>query len=119
MGSRLIPQFQPARYSAIDWLFRKDRTASGGGVFIAIRNDLTAIEETRFEVVDCEIVTASLQFSRTKKLYISSFYNPSSTDPRPLELLDDDLSNLYNHSKFPQLILCGDFNCCGIDWPNL
>ena len=111
--------------SSIFWdkykMFRKDRTASGGGVFIATRNDLTALREPRFDVGDClnQIVTASLQFSRTKKLYIASFCNPSATDPGPLELLDEYLSKLYNHSKFPQLTLGGYFNCIGINWPNL
>ena len=100
-------------------VFRKDRTSSGGGVFIAIRNDLAAVQEPRFDVQGCEIITASLQFSKTKKIYLSSFYNPSATDLVPLGLLDDHLSKLYSHSKFPQLILCGDFNCGGVDWPNL
>ena len=42
-------------------VFRKDRTATGGGVFIAIRRDLTAVEEPRFDVQGCEI-TVSIQF---------------------------------------------------------
>lgn len=76
--------------------FRKDRSNSCGSVFIAINNSITAFEEPHLDVQDCKIVTASIQFSRTKKLYISCFYNLSPTDVCTLKLLDDYLSNLYN-----------------------
>lgn len=100
-------------------VFRKDRSCSGGGDFNAIIKSTTAFEEPHLDVQDGEIVTASIQFSRTKKLYISCFYNPSPTDVSALELLDDYLSKLYNQSQSPKLVLDGNFNCRHVDWSTL
>ena len=100
-------------------IFRKDRTLNGGGVFIAIRNDLAAVHEHRLDSDQCEIITVSLQFPRTKKLLISSYYRPPSSDANSLEVLDDFLCNVYHSAKPPQLIIAGDYNCGGIDWHNL
>ena len=98
-------------------VFRKDRSCHGGGVFIAINNSITSFCEPQLDIQDCEIITASIQCTRTKKLYISSF--PSSSDVSLLDLLDDFLSRLYRRSRCPQLILGGDFNCGGINWTTL
>ena len=100
-------------------IFRKDRTLNGGGVFIAIRNDLAAVHEHRLDSDQCEIITVSLQFPRTKKLLISSYYRPPSSDANSLEVPDDFLCNVYHSAKPPQLIIASDYNCGGIDWHNL
>ena len=105
----------PDRYE----VFRKDRSCHGGGVFISINNSIISFCEPNLDVQDCEIITASIQFTRTKKLYMSNFYNPSSSDISSLNLLDDFLSKLYSRSQCPQLILGGDFNCGGVDWSTL
>ena len=41
-------------------MYRKDRTLTGEGVFIAMRNDLAAVHEHRLDVDQCEIITVSL-----------------------------------------------------------
>ena len=40
-------------------IFRKDRSSSGGWVFIAVRNDLVAVEERRHDVKASEVITVS------------------------------------------------------------
>ena len=67
-----------------------------------ISNNLTAVEEPRFDFQGCEINTVvSIQFSKTKKLFISSFYNPSAADPLPLHQLDECLgSGILNLSNW-------------------
>ena len=57
-------------------VFRKGRSCHGGGVFIAINNSIISFCEPHLDVQDCEIITASIQFTTSKKLYISSFCNP-------------------------------------------
>lgn len=41
-------------------IFREDRSSSGGGVFIAVRNDLVAVEGKRFDVEGSEVITVSV-----------------------------------------------------------
>lgn len=100
-------------------VFRKDRTVSGGGVFVAIRNDLIAVEECNLDVEGCEIIWVSLQFPKTKKLYVASYYRPPSSCTDQLDLLDDSLGKIFSRTNFPLVVLCGDFNCGGINWPDL
>ena len=88
----------------------------GGGVFIAVRNDIIAIEETRSDEQNCEIITVSIKFARSKTLLISSFYRPPASDANALDLLDDVQSKIYSYPRSPLVILAGDFNYGGIDW---
>ena len=76
---------------------RKDRRLTGGGVFIAVRNDLAAVQEHRLDVGQCEIITVSLKFPRTKKLLISNYYRPPSSDTNSLEILDNSNSNFIDY----------------------
>ena len=86
---------------------------------MAVRNDLAAVEERRLDV-DSEIITTSLQIQKRKKLYVSSFYRPSTQDRESLDQLDDSLSKLFNtRSNYPNLVLGGDFNCGNIDRSSL
>ena len=41
-------------------IFCKDRSSSGGGVFIAVRNDLVAVEGKRFDVEGYEVISVSV-----------------------------------------------------------
>ena len=98
-------------------IFHKDRSSSGGGVFMAVRNDLVVLEERRLDVKGSEVITVSVQFDKTKKLYFTSYYRPPTQDRCSLDPWDDVLGKLCNiRSGYPHTILCGDFNCCAIDW---
>lgn len=97
-------------------IYRKDRSLSGGGVFIAVRKSLIALEESLFDTNGCEIIGVSIQLASLKKLFTASYYTPPSGHPLSLHLLDDFLSKLFSSASFPRLILGGDFNCSGIDW---
>ena len=41
-------------------IFRKDRSSSGGGVLIAVRNDLVALEGKGFDVEGSEVIRVSV-----------------------------------------------------------
>ena len=76
-------------------IFRKDQSLFGGGIFIAVRNDLIAVEEGRLDV-DSEIITVSVQFEKSKKFFVSSYYRPPSADRDTLDLLNDAIGKLFN-----------------------
>ena len=95
------------------YVFQNDRGTLGGGVFIAVQNNISAVECVDF-ITGCEIEYAKITLKSKKTLYIGSFYMPH----RKLSDLDqlESSLNLLNGSKPKQLILCGDFNCPDIDW---
>ena len=88
-----IPTYSlfPSTYN----IFRKDRTVHGGGVFIGVRNDIIAAEQVRLDVHECEIITVSIKFAKSKTLLLSSYYCPPAPDTNALDLLDDILSRIY------------------------
>lgn len=60
-------------------IFRKDRSSSEGGVFIAVRNDLVAVKVRRLGVKGFEVVTVCL-LTKQRNSNFNSFYRP----PTPL-----------------------------------
>ena len=87
----------------------------GGGVFLAINVDMTAIEQPEL-VTNCETTWAKLKLKSNKDLYIGSFYMPHRNS-NDLEQLNQSLSML-NRNGQKNVILGGDFNCPDIDWDN-
>ena len=110
-----IPSYSifPSSYSVL----RKDRNAFGGGVFHAIKSDLACIEESNFNVDDCEVLWSSLRIANRKTLYISSFYRPPNSPSEILDHLSDSLNNVFTSvPNHPNIIMGGDFNLGDIDW---
>ena len=97
-------------------IYRRDRETGqrGGGVFIAINNDLIS---TRFQHAEtkCEIVWARVEISSYKSLFISSYYRPNAQDAESLAQLDESLARL---PKNCHIWLAGDMNLPGIQWPS-
>ena len=57
-------------------MFRNDRDSKGGGVFLCVHTDITAIEQQHL-VSDCESIWAKLNLKSNKDMYIGSFYMPN------------------------------------------
>ena len=75
----------PANFSASC----KDRNSNkgGGGVFIALRNDLICTLQIEVNT-DCEIICIKLQLANYKSILVGSFYRPSDkNDTKYLENL--------------------------------
>ena len=94
---------------------RKDRTANGGGVFIAIRDNLVFSDMPEMDS-DCELIWANLQFAGSKPLFIASYYGPQEGKPKAVDKLFDSLSKVLAKQRFPNVIVGGDFNLGDIDW---
>ena len=56
-------------------VFRNDRSTRGGGVFVAVRSNLTAVECVDF-VTDCEIDLVKISLKGRQELFVGSFYMP-------------------------------------------
>ena len=101
----------PSHYTA----YRNDRATVGGGVFVLAHQDLV-VEEKPELITDCEIQWVKLQIRGRKELYLGTFYMPQRNE-KDLSKLDESLAKLSSKGK--HVILCGDFNCPGIDWSSL
>ena len=94
-------------------MFCRDRSGrSGGGVFIAIQNNLVAKAEPSLES-DCEVVWASIHIKTCKPIYVGAFYRSQSTDTSYMEHLRESLDKLPNHAY---VWLMGDFNLPDVHW---
>ena len=117
-GSKLCPDILsdsifPPNYT----VFRKDRDRFGGGVFQAIKSDLTCVQEFDFAVDDCEIIWTSLNLANYKTLFLSSYYRPPNSSLDSLDHLSESIRRVFakvpNH---PNIIMGGHFNLGDIDW---
>ena len=106
--------FLPFNYDAI----RNDRNLHGGGVLIAVRNDIIADPQDKLNIT-CEIIWTKVHFVHKKSIYIASYYRPPNDYTASLAALHEFLSILYRTCKTPpSVILAGDFNLPDINWEN-
>ena len=57
---------------------RRDRNTNGGGVFIGICDSLVSVNHPELRRDSCEPLWQHLEFEKSGKLYLSSFYRPPS-----------------------------------------
>ena len=80
-------------------IYRKDRTGKkGGGVFIAVLNELSSFLEPEL-ATDCEILWVRIQEKGRRSILVSSFYHPH-TSSRKHEKLPRIGSPCHNAPKF-------------------
>ena len=99
-------------------VFCKDRTASGGGVFIATKDSLITAEESDLDD-NCEI-TASIEISNSKRLLLASYYRPPDSKVQLLDSMISSFNKCINKNKrqHPNVIIGGDFNMSDMNWDN-
>ena len=93
---------------------RSDRTnRQGGGVFVAVRNDLKSSRQSEIET-DCENVWVKLEIPNSPNIYICSYYRPNVNDNESNIALTTSLERLPRNCS---TYIAGDFNYPGIKWP--
>ena len=91
-------------------VFRKDRCEGAGGVFICIKENLSASAIPSLDT-DAEIIWAKIDISKRNPIFICSFYRPPNNLLQPLIKQHKSLSELLNSNvSLPCIILAGDFN---------
>ena len=100
----------PSNYT----VYRHDRDTSGGGVFIAVTDEILSTRQQHLET-SCEMAWAKISIVGYKDLYVCSYYRPKADDRDSLDLLFSSLDRICN-SKNCHIWLAGDFNFPGIDW---
>ena len=90
---------------------RSDRR--GGGVLLAVKNDINAVRRIDLES-NCELVVVEVCPDRGNKFILCGFYRPPSTKSEYLLELKRLLSKVEGDST--PIYLCGDFNLPDINW---
>ena len=99
-------------------IYRKDRTADGGGVLIAIKNSITHQKCDELDT-ECEIIWISITLQNKKSFHIASYYRPPNAPEDAIINLRNSLQKLRVKSKFNPILIIGDFNTPHIDWDTL
>jgi len=75
-------------------IYRKDRTAGGGGVFLGIKDVLVTMEEPTLDT-NAELIWAKINLHDSPPLYICSYYWLPHSDLQPIL----ELNELQNHIR--------------------
>ena len=91
-------------------IYRKDRNIHGGGVLIAVNEELLSTEMDVQNPDSTELIFVRID----KKIIIGCYYRPQHN--RCFKTLTNTLEEI--NSKYPKddIILVGDMNLPGIDW---
>ena len=97
-------------------IYRTDRNLSGGGVLIAVKDTYitTAVPELH---TDCEIVWCKLELVGHKSIYLSTFYNPKTSNEEGYKQFGNSVERASRITN-AYIIGAGDFNLPGWDWKN-
>ena len=99
--------------------FRKDRntTTIGGGVLLAIRDNLIAKDEPDLYSETCESVWASIHMKGSQAAFFGVFYRPESGNKKTNQQCILELDEiLHKIPKSSHIWLAGDFNLPDINW---
>ena len=103
----------PSTYST----FRKDRTLRG--VFIGVKNHLTAVVENFTTDSDAKFIWVKLLTQESHPVFICSFYRPPNCEVEPLLSLSESLKAIAEEeANYPIVILGGDNNLPHTSWDN-
>ena len=111
---------EPGRFSVDYTIHRRDRPGKnkGGGVFIAVKNDLRSTRCEKLEPEEnCELAWVKVRVSGEKAPYIGAYYRPNIKDSESLAAMTSSITNLTNHTQ-SHTWLTGDFDLLDIMWEN-
>ena len=90
-------------------LFRKDRSRSGGGVALYIRNVFNAVDRATNVPLNLEAICVEITKPKVKPFLVTTVYRPPSAGSDFMESLETYLHTLDSEDK--ELIFTGDLNC--------
>ena len=93
-------------------IYRNDRQSRGGGVMLAIDNNITSRLIECHNILEAITVLVSLY---SKEIVICLLYIPPDADQVYHSIL---LTYLFTLSSYDHLMILGDFNLHDIDWDN-
>ena len=98
-------------------IYRKDRSRAGGGVLIAVREDLQSTTVPELDT-NCEMVWIKLFTRNQRHIHICAFYRPHVSDAAALQELETSLHRASS-IRNAEILVAGDFNLPGWDWASM
>ena len=99
LDSELLPGYS---------IFRRDRVRkTGGGVLVAVRQNIHATRKLHLENENAEFVVIELAVKKNKPTLLYTFYRPPDSIPDAVQKLNLSLKNTPESSC---IIVIGDFN---------
>jgi len=95
-------------------IYRNDRNLNGGGVLLAVRDNLISSPVPELQT-DCEIIWCKLELVGHKAIYLTSYYNPKTSNEESYRQFEISM-NRATSIKNAVLIAAGYFNLPGWDW---
>jgi hypothetical protein len=95
-------------------IYRKDRNRNGGGVLIAVTDNLVSTEEPSLDRPNCEILWVKVKLKGKKDLLIGSYYRSPDSNAESLSEMAE--SSRCACSTNAIVVLGGDYNFPGWDW---
>jgi hypothetical protein len=95
-------------------IYHDDRNLNGGGVLLAVKDTLltSAVPELQ---TNCEIVWCKLEIVGHKTVYLSTYYNPKTSNEGSFDEYKTSIERASS-TKNSLIISAGDFNLSGWDW---
>ena len=93
-------------------IHRKDRSSRGGGILVAIRNDLPSVTTSKHQSI--KLISVELHLS--PKIQIVCIYIPPNCND---DYQQEVLRSINSLNTDCDTILVGDFNCPDINWSTL
>ena len=97
-------------------LYRKDRNINGGGVFVLAEESIPS-SQTPCDT-PCELIWVQLHTSNHQNIILGTFYRSPNSPPSVLDDLSDSVQQIKRQFPNASILLGGEFNIPGIDWPS-
>ena len=108
-------EFLPSNYKT----HRKDRNKYGGGVLIALRDELFELSSRVHELeTNCEILWIKLKSKDSKDLYICSYYRPDTGDAESSAQFEISVSRACSKEN-SKIVIAGDLNFPDYVWASM
>jgi hypothetical protein len=101
--------------------FRKDRLGRGGGLLLAVRNNIPCILRPDLlcnNDVFNEIIVCEIQLHSNCKIAVIAFYRPPNSDANFNNNISQTLNNVIN-AGYKKFLVLGDLNAPSIMWDSL
>ncbi|KAI8486093.1 hypothetical protein Bbelb_361930 [Branchiostoma belcheri] len=96
-------------------VFRRDRAGRGGGVLVAVRNNIIATHHPDPDC-NCELTWVRVHLANSKSIYIGAYYRPPSAGHDDFVALERSVLQMREKNNNAHIWLAGDFNLPDATW---
>ncbi|CAH1247588.1 Hypp7951 [Branchiostoma lanceolatum] len=96
-------------------VFRRDRAGRGGGVLVAVKNNIIATHHPEPDC-PCELTWVQVQLANSKSIFIGAYYRPPTAGHDDFAALERSVLQMRANNNNAHIWLAGDFNLPDATW---